>query len=956
MAINPPTIGEKLVDGGTYVLFNYAKPSTYWSTTSWDGSYYLLDYASSNWRKAAFTAHHDDEGWYFASTDSTYIGYNLGDANLKGNLKSPAHFIVSTAEAYPGYYKIVCGMGQPNGYVVGLPVHLNNGGQYVVTTFNGNQWFPDCYGGEEMMKNDDGTTSTTPYIDPETNWIIPNDTTHFYWAFADTAKVASYHNYRQLYDDIVALQDQQDDETYGEGVKLTITTLTAVYEKTDLTADDVADAETFIKTKQALRDEIALVQTTNATAQNATLTAAITAAINSYNTAATIEAASTALNAITTALNDYNQGKGDLTSLGQNMSFEDLSAQSGSETSSVSAVPTGWHALINGKEVSTADDVKAAGMSGWFGVNSDAEGALDGKDAFGIWASSVPELQIYQTITGLDNGTYTITAGLMAGANNNGSRLTSQRIFGNANSTLFGADSVYNATNLPDELLSYAGYPDDVTDRNLQDVSVDAYVYDGTLTFGVKTDGNISTAKRTSPNTSGGDGWFKVDNFRIAKKGYVQSDALNVFYHFYNQLNEDLNLQMQQSIMDDADALYGKYQEIGSGSTQDDINNAIVDLRKQLTLINGSVNDYKRLETALLQHYASYEKYKAYEGGKAYQQAIEDAQDGYEQGTYDSAGIDAAIKAMDEALENCKINGVKVGGDLTNLIANPSFEDLSAQNNVGSSGLAAPPKGWTLILNGDTVTSTPSGTVENWCAINGGDGVNVTLDDGTVVTKQPTDGDNLWGIWTPSVPDVELSQVITGLPKGYYTVKADVMVQYNWAGNNITTQRIFANDCVEMFASDQYAVVPADVQQARDIDASGVDTLKHLTFANYTCEDGDATTSLLRAMQVRTGVQDDGILKLGFRTNGIDPNGNSYQNGSTVSGLGWFKVDNFRLTYDSANAPVNGIGGIKANGNVVGQEFYTVNGQRTATLQKGVNIIKTRLADGSVIVTKVVRR
>jgi hypothetical protein len=31
-------------------------------------------------------------------------------------------------------------------------------------------------------------------------------------------------------------------------------------------------------------------------------------------------------------------------------------------------------------------------------------------------------------------------------------------------------------------------------------------VYDGTLTFGLKTDGNLKTAKRTSANTSGGDG------------------------------------------------------------------------------------------------------------------------------------------------------------------------------------------------------------------------------------------------------------------------------------------------------------------------------------------------------------------------------------------------------------------------------------------------------------------
>lgn len=50
----------------------------------------------------------------------------------------------------------------------------------------------------------------------------------------------------------------------------------------------------------------------------------------------------------------------------------------------------------------------------------------------------MPDYEISQTISGLENGTYQITAGVMVGANGNGSRRTSQRIFGNLNSTLFG--------------------------------------------------------------------------------------------------------------------------------------------------------------------------------------------------------------------------------------------------------------------------------------------------------------------------------------------------------------------------------------------------------------------------------------------------------------------------------------------------------------------------------------
>lgn len=75
MAIDPPTIAQELVDGATYTLINYAKPDLYLSRTSWDGAYYLRDYGSSNCKSYAFVAHKDDDGWYFNSTDSTFIGY-----------------------------------------------------------------------------------------------------------------------------------------------------------------------------------------------------------------------------------------------------------------------------------------------------------------------------------------------------------------------------------------------------------------------------------------------------------------------------------------------------------------------------------------------------------------------------------------------------------------------------------------------------------------------------------------------------------------------------------------------------------------------------------------------------------------------------------------------------------------------------------------------------------------
>lgn len=142
MAIDPPSIAKPLADGGTYTLINFAKPSVFLSRTSWDGAYYLLDLDASNYTKHAFTAHKDETGWYFNSTDSTFIGYNLGN----GNLTAPAHFIVTASEEHPEFYRMVCADDQPSVGTHGLPVHLNNSGQYLATTFNGHQLSPNYKG------------------------------------------------------------------------------------------------------------------------------------------------------------------------------------------------------------------------------------------------------------------------------------------------------------------------------------------------------------------------------------------------------------------------------------------------------------------------------------------------------------------------------------------------------------------------------------------------------------------------------------------------------------------------------------------------------------------------------------------------------------------------------------------------------------------------------------------
>ena len=521
------------------------------------------------------------------------------------------------------------------------------------------------------------------------------------------------------------------------------------------------------------------------------------------------------------------------------------------------------------------------------------------------------------------------------------------------------------------EVYDFAGLEEPVTDTELQAMQVRAYVYDGKLTFGLRTDGNVAAALRSSSNSAGGDGWFKVDNFRIEKVGYTADDALSVLAHYVNQMSQYIE---NQDLMSTAvyDLVESKVEELGNydeSNTQAEINAAILLAKDLLVAMDHSVKLYAQLGQALAEADENLSIYGDLPGAGEYSDIIMEVLDKYEYGEYADEEIPGVIAMLEEALETCKKSEILVGKDITYIIKNPSFEDMSTQPGGDSGGVADAPKGWNLLLNGDTCRTASEITahdVTGWCAINSGDAISVTLDDGTYVDRQPTDGDKLWGIWTESLPEVELSQTLTGLPMGTYTFTADVMVQNNWAGDNITTQRIFANGYVQMFSTAEAHELnlPEDAKAAaqRDIDFPEA-SVPFLTYADYTCFTDDRTTDLLHKMSVTFAVREDGIARIGFRTNNVNTNGvakddvasgDTDEYGENVRGQGWFKVDNFTLFYDSEEVPsaikcIDVESGAKASA----CEYYTLDGVRIAAPQKGITLVKSVMSDGQVKVNKV---
>jgi hypothetical protein len=69
-------------------------------------------------------------------------------------------------------------------------------------------------------------------------------------------------------------------------------------------------------------------------------------------------------------------------------------------------------------------------------------------------------------------------------------------------------------------------------------------------------------------------------------------------------------------------------------------------------------------------------------------------------------------------------------------------------------------------------------------------------------------------------------------------------------------------------------------------------------------------------------------------------------------------VDNFTLYYQSEAVPtgVESVAAGKKLTKVQSVEYYTVDGARVAAPVKGVNVVKARLADGSVVSSKFIQK
>ncbi len=164
----------------------------------------------------------------------------------------------------------------------------------------------------------------------------------------------------------------------------------------------------------------------------------------------------------------------------------------------------------------------------------------------------------------------------------------------------------------------------------------------------------------------------------------------------------------------------------------------------------------------------------------------------------------------------------------------------------------------------------------------------------------------VWRSGNAALGDGDVSQDISYLPNGGYALEADVIALNQ---GDADTEA----DGVYLFAQEGDNVSLINVH-------SGNGVPEHFVLYFNKIENGS-------------------VLTIGLRAKSTTAN--------------WLAADNFKLTYYGTDSQVSIEDVVSVGASVVATEYYTLGGVRVATPQRGINIVKAVLSDGTVKVTKV---
>lgn len=514
----------------------------------------------------------------------------------------------------------------------------------------------------------------------------------------------------------------------------------------------------------------------------------------------------------------------DMTTKIINASFQDCPANT-----NVGDVPDGWVIVIdsNGDTVRTAAEASSY-FANWVGVNDYSTNAYRencGTMVFGIWTNAIPAFEFSQTVTGIPDGSYTVKCWMAVGGGG-GNRMVDQRLFGNTTEQLY-SDVASNNTG---------------DDGPYYQLSVDAFVANGTLTFGVRTGGG----------TSDGNGWYKVGNFTLVYHGLTAQFALS---NLQETVSEYLNNGVSDMVPGIAytlvDALDLSYDFIGEAIEDEAALQAYKDLLAVFEEVQAADKTTAEIRSLITEA-------EAMAGlnypGKAIFVITTNSASNY------LANEDATpegLLQMKDKLIAARITYIfsqaataDAPADVTEVILNPSFREEGQEDNEEAIRTSA---GW-------TANNSSSG-------------------DYTTYFNQ---GHTCWNSWSTSFTSMEIYQQLNGLPAGIYSVSCIALTQ----SGCLTDQHAFISSDITMAVSPGMTIEGWDDSGSF---VSGVGTL------------GEGIWEELQTEKIKLG--DDAALHIGFASTGYE-NGTAGWFCVTDFKLYYYGTDDSNL-FDESVAKVN---------------------------------------------------
>jgi hypothetical protein len=332
--------------------------------------------------------------------------------------------------------------------------------------------------------------------------------------------------------------------------------------------------------------------------------------------------------------------------------------------------------------------------------------------------NNVPDVSVQQTVTGLPNGSYTLTV---------------------------SAQNIRQSTGAQQGGYIFAASAETEV-GDMDDYSVNFVVADGTVTLGFKTES--STAN-----------WVACDNYRLTYTG-VNLQALRAeLSRQVDEANTLTSYKMQSTVATELSAAITAATAVvmNGSSTEAQISAAATQLSVAVAAARPSIVAYTALRTAIDAANAVKTEYSYLPGVNTFETIINAAEATYTAGSADEAGVETIIAGLRQAALNFRLSA-DTPCDATVAIANPDFEEEYTEFAKPNSDRAIyQPSGWTVAWQGDANDMTYN--AETYTQ----DGVEwMAYEGNSYFTRQR---------WSGSGSYIELTQQLPLLPAGEYILK-----------------------------------------------------------------------------------------------------------------------------------------------------------------------------------------